>query len=140
MVASKLTTQKLLTVSRQVSESHRTVCQMWLCRTLEEVNRYLDEMKCEYEALIRKQLLKEEQQRIKERIREEQKVEQEYEREMKRLEMERQLAETLIEEARARVDAENSARIAELERRLQEAESNQRALSMAQQTKAGNVY
>ncbi|MFN9955548.1 MAG: GIY-YIG nuclease family protein, partial [bacterium] len=94
----------------------------------------------EYAAEVRKQLAREEQARIREKLREEAKAEAEFQREMKRLEQEEKLLERLLAEARAKATAESSAQIEDLERRLAEAKDKERSLSMAQQTKAGNVY
>lgn len=101
---------------------------------------FVDELKSEFEAVVRKQLAREEQARIKERLREEQKVEQDFERERKRLDSEEKLLERLLAEARAKATDESAMQIADLERRIKEAEEKKRALSMAQQTRAGNVY
>jgi len=91
---------------------------------------------------------REEQRRIKEQIREEEKARREYERAMqeaqreeeiltKALERARQEASQATQEQKAKFDQE----IALLNKKLQEAEErNQRALSMAQQTRKGNVY
>jgi uncharacterized membrane protein (Fun14 family) len=105
-----------------------------------EIAGFLAELKTEFETAVRKQAAREEQAKIKERIREEQKAEAEFERERKRLEQEQKLVERLLQEARAKATAETSAQIEELERRLADAQDRQRSLSMAQQTKAGNVY
>jgi hypothetical protein len=105
-----------------------------------EVQAFQDEIEKEYAAAVRKQLARDEQSRIKEKLREEAKAEAEFNREMKRLEQEERLLERLLAEARSKATAESSAQIEDLERRLAEAKEKERALSMAQQTKAGNVY
>ncbi len=105
-----------------------------------DVVLFVDELKQEYEAVVRKQLAREEQARIKERLREEQKVEQDFERERKRLDSEEKVLERLLAEARSKATEESAMQIADLERRIAEAEEKKRALSMAQQTRAGNVY
>lgn len=105
-----------------------------------DVDRFLSEIKSEYSNEVKKQLAREEQARIKEKLREEAKAEAEFQREMKRLEQEEKLLERLLAEARAKATAESSAQIEDLERRLAEAKDKERSLSMAQQTKAGNVY
>jgi hypothetical protein len=105
-----------------------------------EIVGFLSELKTEFEAAVRKQAAREEQAKIKERIREEQKAEAEFESERKRLEQEQKLLERLLQEARAKATAETAAQIQELEGRLADAQDRQRSLSMAQQTKAGNVY
>lgn len=91
---------------------------------------------------------KEEQRRIREQIREEEKARREIERALKEAAKEEETLHKAMEKARAQVAkateeqrAEMEAKLAELEIKLQEAEArNQRALSMAQQTKAGHVY
>jgi len=108
----------------------------------------LDELKW---AAIAQQLKleeREEQRRIKEQLREEEKARKEYERviqeaakdeEMLRKAMER--AQQKIDEAKAEQRAEYEEQLQELAQRLKEAEErNQRAISMAQQTKRGYVY
>jgi hypothetical protein len=106
----------------------------------DEVAKFLRELKDDYAEVVKKQAAKEEQARIREKIREEQKVEAEIERERKKLEQEELLLQRLLDEARAKVNDESSAMIADLERRLEEAQSKERSLSQAQLTKAGNVY
>lgn len=91
---------------------------------------------------------REEQKRIKQQMREEERARREYEKAMKEAEKE----ERLLAEAMAKVQAQMQAATAEqraryeeqlkdMEERLRAAEErNQRALSMAQQTKRGHVY
>lgn len=90
----------------------------------------------------------EEQRRIKEQIREEEKAKREYEKAMKDAQKEEETLKRLIEKAQKEVAQANDEqkakfdeKLKELEAKLKEAkEKNQRALSMAQQTKSGNVY
>jgi hypothetical protein len=90
----------------------------------------------------------EEQRRIREQMREEEKARKEYERAMKEAQKEEETLKKLIEKAQREVQsatdlqrARYEDKLRELEGRLQQAEEkNQRALSMAQQTRAGNVY
>lgn len=91
---------------------------------------------------------KEEQRRIKEQIREEEKARREYERAMKEAEKEKDMIRKAMDKAKMEIakaseeqKAKYEAKLAELEMKLKEAEEkNQRALSMAQQTKSGHVY
>jgi hypothetical protein len=91
---------------------------------------------------------KEEQRELRERIREEEKARREYERAMKEAAKEEETLLKLRAKVQAEVDkasAEQKAKyeqqLAEVNERLRLAEEkNQRALSMAQQTKAGHVY
>lgn len=91
---------------------------------------------------------REEQRQIKERIREEERARREYERAIREAAKEEEALKKAMEIARRQMEdageakkAEYEAKLAELTQRLAEAEEkNQRALSMAQQTRAGHVY
>lgn len=91
---------------------------------------------------------KEEQRRIKEQIREEEKARREYERAIRDAAKEEDLLKKAMEKAQAQMAQASEAQkakyeqqLVELAEKLREAEEkNQRALSMAQQTKRGHVY
>jgi hypothetical protein len=91
---------------------------------------------------------REEQRRIKEQIREEEKARKEYERAMRETAKEEEMLRRAMEKATqqlAKATDEQKARyeqqLQELSLKLTEAEQrNQRALSMAQQTRRGHVY
>jgi hypothetical protein len=91
---------------------------------------------------------REEQRRIQEQIREEEKARREYERAMQEATRDKEAIEKAMVKARAEVEhateqerAKLEAQLMELNERLMEAEAkNQRALSMAQQTRSGHVY
>lgn len=91
---------------------------------------------------------KEEQRAMRERIREEERAQREFERAMKEAAKEeelllkaRQKVEGEIAKASDEQRAKYEAQLAELNERLRAAEErNQRAMSMAQQTRAGHVY
>jgi hypothetical protein len=91
---------------------------------------------------------KEEQRQIREQMREEEKARREYERAMRDAAKEQDLIRRAMEKAQSQIarateaqKAQFEAQLAELEEKLRQAEEkNQRALSMAQQTKAGHVY
>jgi hypothetical protein len=97
--------------------------------------------------LIREQE-KEEQRRIREQIREEEKARREYERAIKDAAKEEAAIQKALEKIQSQLEkaseeqrAEFEAKLADLQQKLAEAETkNQRALSMAQQTKTGHVY
>lgn len=92
----------------------------------------------------------EEQKRIREQIREEEKARREIERAIKEAAKEEELAKKAMEKIESLMKLEQlneeqrtkyEAQLEELKQRLKEAEEkNQRALSMAQQTKRGHVY
>ena len=90
----------------------------------------------------------EEQRRIREQLREEEKSRREIEKALREAAKEEEMLQKTMEKAKAQLEKANAeqraayeAQIAELERKYHEAEElNKRALSMAQQTKAGHVY
>ena len=91
---------------------------------------------------------KEEQRRIKEQLREEEKARREYEKAIKEAEKEEKAIQQAIDKAtkelmlageEQRIALEQ--KLAELQIKYEEAEAkNQRAISMAQQTRSGHVY
>ncbi len=91
---------------------------------------------------------REEQRRIKEQMREEERARREYERAIEAAQHEEKIIQRALDQARADAavataeqQATLNATIEELNRKLAEAEAkNQRALSMAQQTRKGTVY
>lgn len=91
---------------------------------------------------------KEQQRAIKEQMREEAKAQREIEKAMKDAAKEQEYLQKAMEQARAKYEAageEQKAKyeqqLADLQDKLKEAEEkNQKALSMAQQTKSGHVY
>lgn len=113
---------------------------------------YLDARLAELKWAVIAQELKwqeqEEQRLIREQIREEEKARREYEKALKEAQKEEETLKRLIEKAQKEVSQASQEqkqkfeeRLNELEGKLKEAqEKNQRALSMAQQTKSGNVY
>lgn len=90
----------------------------------------------------------EEQRQIREQIREEEKARKEFEKAIKDAEKEELTLKRLIEKAESQVARANEEqkmlfqqKLAELQSKLELAEEkNQRAVSMAQQTRSGNVY
>ena len=91
---------------------------------------------------------REEQRQIKERIREEEKAQREFERAIKETQKEEELIRKAMEKAQREIDkasdeqkAKYEGQLATLAEKLRQAEEkNQRALSMAQQTRSGHVY
>jgi hypothetical protein len=116
--------------------------------TREYLQARLDELRWATAIEVKRQEEKAEQRRIREQIREEQKAQREIERALKESAREEESLQRAL--AKIKAEAEQAteaqravfdARLAELHARLAEAEArNQRALSMAQQTKAGHVY
>jgi len=108
----------------------------------------LEELKWAVIAQELKAQEQEEQRQIREQIREEEKARKEFEKAMKEAEKEEQTLKRLIEKAESQVARANEEqkllfqqRLEELQNKLEQTEEkNQRAISMAQQTKTGNVY
>lgn len=101
----------------------------------------LAELQTEFQAVLRRDFAKQEQARIKAQIRDEQRAEREIEAERKRIAAEQAAIARALEEALKATTDEHSAEIEALREKLREAEERgQRALSMAQQTKAGHIY
>jgi hypothetical protein len=108
----------------------------------------LEELRWAVVAQELKEREREEQRAIKERIREEERAQREFEKARKEAEKEEDVLRKAMEKARKEVDRATDeqkvlyeAKLAELAARLVAAEAkNQRALSMAQQTRAGHVY
>lgn len=108
----------------------------------------LEELKWAAAVNVLREREKEEQRRIREQIREEEKARREIERALKEAAREEEVlqkamakVQTQVAKANDEQRAQFEAKLAELQAQLAEAEArNQRALSMAQQTKAGHVY
>lgn len=116
--------------------------------TDEYLDARLNELKWAAIAQALKDEEREKQRELREQIREEEKARREYERAIKEAAKEEDTLRKAMEKAQQQVAAASDAQRAELEAklldlqaRLQTAEEkNQRALSMAQQTRTGHVY
>ncbi|MBO0643620.1 DUF4041 domain-containing protein [Pseudomonas stutzeri] len=116
--------------------------------TEEYLKARLEELKWAVTARALKEREREEQRQLREQMREEEKARREYERAIKEAAKEESTLRKAMEKAQQQVAAANEAQRAELEARLAALqdqlkaaeEKNQRALSMAQQTRAGHVY
>lgn len=116
--------------------------------TSEYLDSRLSELKwaCTANALRDKE--REEQRELREQMREEDKARREYERAIKDAAKEEEILRKAMEKVQKQVAEASDAQRAEFEAKLQELESklkeaeekNQRALSMAQQTRTGHVY
>lgn len=110
-------------------------------------NKY-EECKLQYQFALKKQEEQEEQRLIREQIREEQKAIREYEASIAQTEKEEKLYRELLIQARNELNKSSNEerdaaeqRIIDLERQLKDAEfRNERAKSMAEQTRKGHVY
>jgi hypothetical protein len=108
----------------------------------------LEELKWAVVAQELKSQEQEEQRQIREQIREEEKARKEYEKAIKDAEKEEFTLKRLIEKAESQVARANEEQKLLFQQQLEELqgkltvaeEKNQRAISMAQQTRSGNVY
>jgi Meiotically Up-regulated Gene 113 (MUG113) protein/uncharacterized protein DUF4041 len=114
----------------------------------EYLDSRLEELKWAVAVQKLKEQKREEQRAIRERIREEQRAKKEIERAIKQAERDEEIASKAIENLRNQFEQASEAeraklevQLAELNAKLAEAEERgRRAISMAQQTKQGNVY
>lgn len=97
--------------------------------------------------LLRKQQ-QEEQRRVREQIREEEKARRDYERAIKEARREEEMLQSAVAEAMAKAQAATAEQREAFEQQLRDLEAqlaaahekNERAISMAQQTKRGHIY
>lgn len=128
-------------INKMVENQHISIQNIFL-------NLKLEELFLTYEYEQKKQDEKEEQRRIQEQIREEQKAIKEAEEARKKAEKEKadfekalKLAHEQLSKANEEERTKFEEQIAKLQEQLKEAEEKQqRALSMAQQTKCGHIY
>jgi DNA repair exonuclease SbcCD ATPase subunit len=123
--------------------------EMYYCAISEEYKDLrLEELRLEHEHAMKVQAEREEQRAIKEEMRQQaiaareiEKAQQEAEREEKQYETALAKARAEFEKASAAKQEEMQAKLAELEQMVAEAHANkERAISRAQQTRAGHVY
>lgn len=101
----------------------------------------IDNLKQEYERVVRAAFEREEQARIKAQIREEQRLAREIEREREQAERETAAIQAAIARALADKQVDHTAELEQLKAKLAEAQArSERAMSQAQLTKAGHVY
>ncbi|QYS85424.1 DUF4041 domain-containing protein [Flavobacterium oreochromis] len=116
--------------------------------TEEYLQARIDELKWAVIAQELKWKDQEEQKILRDQIREEERARREYEKAIKEAQKEEETLKKLIEKAQKEASQANDEQRLELEQKLRELEDklqlaedkNKRALSMAQQTKSGNVY
>ena len=115
---------------------------------IEYVELKMEECRLQYQFTLKKKEEQDEQRQIKEQIREEQRAIKEYEKAIADAEKEEKLYRNLLEKARKHLELANDEerliaqqKIEVLELQLAEAEAKeQRAKSMAEQTRKGHVY
>jgi len=140
-------TSTSLTPNNFSASKHRLLNVIQWCREIgfeispSRETELVDNLKAEYEGVVRAAFEREEQARIKAQIREEQRLQNEIDRELKQLERERAAIQAALDQALAEAMGQHSAEVERLQARLAEAEAKeQRAISQAQLTKSGHVY
>jgi hypothetical protein len=152
-LAKRYLTETVKAVVSSIGPSNFTACKDRLldvigrCRSIgfdvpaDEEARLLADLRKEFEKAVRAAFEREEEARIRAQIREEEKLKREIARELQQLDRERAAIQAALDQALAAAKGEYSAEVARLQQRLAEAEEkSKRAMSMAQQTKAGHVY
>ncbi|MCW9015422.1 MAG: DUF4041 domain-containing protein, partial [Kangiellaceae bacterium] len=115
---------------------------------LDYVKLKYEECRLQYQYVLKKKEEQEEQRLIKEQIREEQRAVKEYERALAQAEKEERMYREMLDRAKKELSQSSEEdrlvaeqKIADLERQLSEAlEKEERAKSMAEQTRKGHVY
>ena len=103
--------------------------------------KLLLDLRAEFERAVRAAFAREEQSRIKAQIREEERLRREIDRELKQLDRELAAIKAALDKAMEEAKGQHTAEVERLQARLAEAEEkSNRAISMAEQTKAGYVY
>jgi hypothetical protein len=140
-------TGKRLTSNNYAASKKRLLKVVEFCRkagypiSQNDEDRLIDDLKEEYEKVLRIAFDREEQARIKAHIREEEKAKREFDRELARIEAEKKAVEAALAVALKKVEGEHSEEVESLRAKLKEAEERlQRTKSMAELTKAGHVY
>ena len=139
-------------MEERINKSHIAINKMGESQGLtiswEYSNLKLKELRLTHEYRLKKYKEKEEQRVIKEQMREEEKARRDFEKAQREAEKEEKLLQKAMQKAKdeiAKASEEERERfesqLSELQEQLKEAEEkNQRAISMAQQTKSGHVY
>lgn len=138
-------------ILERLYKSYNTLNGLGASNTVTISQKYLDlkikEIRLEYEFRIKKQEEKEQLRALQEEVREEEKARRELEKAQKDAEKEESYYQKILEKVKSDLEAnignsdELQSKIATLEHELEVVRlKKERALSMAQQTKRGNVY
>lgn len=147
-VSSSNLERSLSRIEKLANDLEKLVASLRSGIALEYVKLKYQECSIQYQFTLKKKEEQEEQRLIREQMREEAKAEKEYRDALAAAEKEEQLYRDLLDKARTELEksseeerALTEAKILELERQLAEAEAKEeRAKSLAQQTKRGHVY
>ncbi|MGD1928318.1 MAG: DUF4041 domain-containing protein [Leptolyngbyaceae cyanobacterium] len=149
---SKVRYNNIQTMENRLQKAYETLNKLSATTHCEITYEYLtlkiEELRLTHEYQEKKQEEQEEQRKIREQMREEERAAKEIEKARKEAEKEEKQYQDALEKARkeaetatGKLQQELQAQIAELQKRVAEAEDNKaRAISQAQLTKSGHVY
>jgi hypothetical protein len=138
---SKLNGENFQTTKERIAKAIEFCRKHGHAVTTEYERELMQQLRADYEIVLRHEHEKGEQKRIREQMREEQRVERELKREMERIDTEKRIIEKALTEALKKVGAEHSAEVESLREKLREAEERgQRTQAQAELTKVGYVY
>jgi len=140
-------------IGEQINANNYSSCKQRLLKVIEacrsigfpiseiEEQRFVDDLKAEYEEAVRREFQREEQARLKAQIREEEKLAREAEKRIQEAQREEAAIKAALEKALKEAKDEHNSEVERLKAQLREAEErSKRAISQAQLTKAGHVY
>ena len=139
-------------MEERLEKSFETINKMGETHTTSITNKYLkckhDELRLSYEYQDKLHQEKEEQRQIQEQIREEEKAQKDIEKALKESDDEEKRYSKALEQAKKEMEKAEGEKLDKLKEQMQQLQlelteamaKKERALSMAQQTKAGHVY
>jgi len=137
----KITPNNFASSKKRLQKTIASVREIGFAILDEEEDRLVEDLKSEFEAVVRKEFQRQEQSRIKAQIREEERLAREIDKKIQEAKREQTVIEAALERALKEAKDEHSAEVEHLRAQLKEAqEKAERAISQAQLTKSGYVY
>lgn len=141
VISDKITPNNFASSKKRLQKTIANVREIGFAILDEEEDRLVENLKSEFEAVVRKEFQRQEQARIKAQIREEERLARDIEKKVKEAKREQSVIEAALERALNEAKDEHSAEVEHLRAQLREAqEKAERAMSQAQLTKSGYVY
>ena len=141
ILGDKLTPNNFATSKKRLLNVIESVRKIGFSVTDEEESERIQELKSRFEHVVRLDLQRQEQARIKAQIREEERLAREAQKRIDDAKREEMILEEALQRALKETQDEHSAEVERLRAQLQEAQDRaQRAISQAQLTKSGHVY
>ncbi len=140
-IGAKLTTGNFATSKKRLLKVVEQCRSIGFDISEKEEEELVQDLKANYEQVLRVDFERQEQARIKAQIREEERLAREIDKQTKEAERQQLAVQAALEKALREATDEHSALFEHLRARLKEAEENaQRAKSRAQMTRSGHVY